>query len=281
MQTTTNETISQQSGPTLQLKRSLLTIGEYAASQGLSIGIVNECSKLGIVQIRKHKGKTFVVDVPLAPYLYTPETTGRAAQPVDKAAQTRRISDLVRKIIPDTPDKHPAETINEQIQTPDLEILEIDDEFLELIDEAAETEEEPELTLTSRDNEVQFALLTSQARSRRAWQVAGFFLMVSLFMVLLGSFWLYMDRKIQLNGLERAYASIQEIHKNSRQADQRAEALRNKLAGSRVELEHVRNELDNSGVQLKTTQKELTAVRQKLKNIRYLTNWLPELTENP
>ena len=341
----------------MQLKRSLSPIDEYAARQGVSMGIVRECAKLGIVQIRRYKGKTFVVDVPLSPYHYhyTPGATTEAVQPADNAAQAKAISELVRKVIPDaseTPDEYaeaenqdfkpgtistlvkkmshraakiadkpaetvddeidqvedtpepvqiphpepleiidepavavdeitPTESLSEPIQTPDLETLEIDDDLLELIDEIEEAEQKPELTRTSRDNEIQFALLTAQARSKRAWQVAVFFLMVSLFMVLLGSFWLYMDRKIQLNRIDQAYTSIQTIHEDSKQADQRAETLRSELADSEAELERIRGELNSSRAEVKTIREELAEAKQKLENIRNLTSWLPELTKNP
>ena len=355
MEKTTDETVSQQGGPILQLERSLLPIDEYAARQGVSVGIVTECARLGIIRIRKYKGKTFVVDVPLSPYRYMFDTADHAAQPTDKTAQARTISELVREVTPDAsetpgedteaenqtfepgtisalvkkmsnraaritdkpaetnddendqikgtpepvqiPHPEPLEIIDEPavavdeitqtqgldnpVRTPDLETLEIDDDLLELIDEIGEAEQEPELTRTSRDNEIQFALLTAQARSKRAWQVAVFFLMVSLFMVLLGSFWLYMDRKIQLNRLDQVYAGIRTVYEDSEQADRRAEALRSELADSEVELERIRGELNSSRAEARTVRKELTEAEQKLENIRNLPSWLPELTKNP
>jgi len=63
------------SRPAFILKKSLLSIDEYAAREGLSRDIIEHCGKLGIVLIRKYKGKTFVVDLPLSPYSYIPETT--------------------------------------------------------------------------------------------------------------------------------------------------------------------------------------------------------------
>lgn len=104
METPVNETISQEAGPTLQLKKSLLPINEYAAREGVSRSIVEECGKLGIVQIRRYKGKTFVVDVPLSPYPYTSETTKESTQPIDKSTQARKISELVQKVILDVPE---------------------------------------------------------------------------------------------------------------------------------------------------------------------------------
>ena len=47
---------------------SLISIEEYAAKEGVSVELVEASSKAGIVQIRRHKGKTFIVDQPLTPY---------------------------------------------------------------------------------------------------------------------------------------------------------------------------------------------------------------------
>jgi len=86
METSPNQITPEEAGMTLQLKRSLLPIDKYAAREGLSRGIIEECGKLGVVQIRKYKGKTFVVDVPLSPYLYTSAATKGATKPVDKGS---------------------------------------------------------------------------------------------------------------------------------------------------------------------------------------------------
>jgi len=50
------------------LRRSLLPLDRYAVREGISEGMVEELAKLGIVQIRRFRGRSFVVDVPLSPY---------------------------------------------------------------------------------------------------------------------------------------------------------------------------------------------------------------------
>ncbi len=494
METTTNDIVSQENESILRLKRPLLPIGEYAAREGVSMSIVRECGKLGIVPIRKFKGKTFVVDVPLGPYHCTTETTTQPTQPADKAAHAKTISELAQKAIPGDPKSNPAlpvpvvtqaqarkpdkrplettdahknsdktpesgnqtlkeptisalvkkmlhksaqitdkpakilndeidqiedipdsakniytqapettdqlaqltddtdsaESIPESIQiphpqppevtdkttvavdevtrtkdspqpihTPELQEPKLDDEPLEFIDEIAETEEKsepaqathlevPETTdesdrsgnvtvkagkisrlikrmfrkaskITSKlveavgdktveaeeksepaqtiqDNETQFALSAAQAKSKRTWQIAAVFLIVSLFAILFSNLWLYMDRKIQIDRLHRASASIQTIYQDAKQADQRAETLQNELANSKTELVRLQNKLDNSRAEVKTVQDELTKVRQDLQAIRQrntqaverlneqiqrLTTRLIELTKNP
>ena len=68
MKADTNETVPEEGTSILQLERPLLPIDKYAAREGLTRAIVEECGRLGIVQLRKYKGKTYVVDVPLSPY---------------------------------------------------------------------------------------------------------------------------------------------------------------------------------------------------------------------
>jgi len=68
MKADTNEMVPEEGTSILQLERPLLPIDKYAAREGLTRAIVEECGRLGIVQLRKYKGKTYVVDVPLSPY---------------------------------------------------------------------------------------------------------------------------------------------------------------------------------------------------------------------
>lgn len=68
MKTITVQEIFEDTVPTLQLERALVPIDEFAAREGVSRSAIEDWAKLGLVQIRKHKGKTFIVDVPPGPY---------------------------------------------------------------------------------------------------------------------------------------------------------------------------------------------------------------------
>lgn len=61
---TTDNKISGLNHQYLQMDRQLVPIAEYAAGEKLSVYDVEEFGKIGIVQLRKYKGKTYVVDVP-------------------------------------------------------------------------------------------------------------------------------------------------------------------------------------------------------------------------
>lgn len=100
---TTKRVSSEKAGSILQLKRSLLPIDEYAARKGLSREIIDKYGLLGIIQIRRYKGKTFVVDTPLSPYSCISQASKEAVKPRDKAAQAKKTSEPVQKIMPAAP----------------------------------------------------------------------------------------------------------------------------------------------------------------------------------
>jgi len=104
MKPATGQTILQEAPPALQCKRSLLPIDEYAAREGLSRDIIEECGRLGIIQIRKYKGKTFVVDVPLSPYLRPTETAAAPPQPTNKPTRAQKTPKPTQKATPDVPE---------------------------------------------------------------------------------------------------------------------------------------------------------------------------------
>jgi len=109
LETRKERALTGQAEATLQLNRSLLPIDEYAAREGVSKSIVEECGKLGIVQIRRCKGRMFVVDVPLSPYRYPSEAGEGATKPVDKGF---RFAERAQNGVPDI-----RETAEERIKS--------------------------------------------------------------------------------------------------------------------------------------------------------------------
>lgn len=78
MKTTDKEAISQEDKSILQLERQLLPIDKYALREGLSTDMVEHFSKIGYLQIRKCKGKIYVVDVPVSQYNFDAGSEGSA-----------------------------------------------------------------------------------------------------------------------------------------------------------------------------------------------------------
>jgi uncharacterized membrane-anchored protein YhcB (DUF1043 family) len=72
--------------PRLQLERPLVSIDEFAAREGVSRSAIKDWANLGLVQIRRHKGKTFVVDVPPAPYDDSCRIPGNRQEPSSRIA---------------------------------------------------------------------------------------------------------------------------------------------------------------------------------------------------
>lgn len=51
-----------------RLSRRLIEIGEYARREGITPQDVHRCCEIGILQLRRHKDKTFVVDMPISSF---------------------------------------------------------------------------------------------------------------------------------------------------------------------------------------------------------------------
>jgi hypothetical protein len=64
-ETTAGDTATQKAESTSHFRRELVPLDEYAAREGISSDIVEQQGQLGVIQIRKFKGRKFVVDVPI------------------------------------------------------------------------------------------------------------------------------------------------------------------------------------------------------------------------
>jgi len=126
MTSSPNEIVVEDIKPLLQLKRPLLSIDRYATREGISRMVVEEYGRLGIVQLRKYKGETYVVDVPLSPYHPVAEeleilqesppaqsvqraghttksqTAEGHSQPVNKTSRVGKIAELAKNATNDT-----------------------------------------------------------------------------------------------------------------------------------------------------------------------------------
>lgn len=84
--------------PIFSRKKNLLSVGQYASRQGVSTGIVQEAARLGVVQVRKHKDKTFIVDLPLDTYKMIKQPDWGNSEGIDTTAGANKISELVNRI---------------------------------------------------------------------------------------------------------------------------------------------------------------------------------------
>jgi peptidoglycan hydrolase CwlO-like protein len=236
MQATTRESVSQETSSVLQLKKALLPIEEYAARQGLSRCAVEQRVQSGIIQVRKCKGKTYVVDVPLSLHPHTPEglslmegnpemNTCVIEQPTQSADTTHadRISD----------GPPPIESVSQGIPIP-------------------------------RADPFQSGILSMVAWSRRARRVVAVAATACLLAVIIAGFYLYINQTTYSDRLDRAYATIQAVHNNSVQTNQQLAALQTNLVDSTVEFQSVKNELNKTTARVTNLQNELKRVGQSL-----------------
>jgi hypothetical protein len=123
MKTNTGQTGYKKAGRLLQDGAALVSVEEYAAKEGVSTELIEACALAGVVQTRRHKGKTFVVDHPLTPYSQaSPDSSavfsaGAAASPQPAAYPTKseqHRENKVEKVKPAYPPKANSNGLNGQ-----------------------------------------------------------------------------------------------------------------------------------------------------------------------
>jgi len=77
---TTSQNTSQQPFRALRLHRPLVPIEPYAQREEITLEEVQHCSKIGLLQLRRKNGKTYVVDIPICLYDITPEIDNEIAK---------------------------------------------------------------------------------------------------------------------------------------------------------------------------------------------------------
>ncbi|MHC4186597.1 MAG: hypothetical protein ACYSRQ_00245 [Planctomycetota bacterium] len=88
---------SDENEPILHVERSLIPLEEYAEREGVSISIILECAKTGIVQIRKCRGNSYVVDVPLSPHVMHLETKNGIKDGDGSISSTKSLSEKIKE----------------------------------------------------------------------------------------------------------------------------------------------------------------------------------------
>ena len=237
MEATTNESVSQKTDPILQLKRALLPIDEYAAQQGLSRRTVEQHIQSGTIQIRKYKGKTYVVDVPLSPYYHnTPEEIALMEEDAEMTAHT------IEQPAQSTDATH-AETIS---------------------GETARVKSVSQQTQIPHRDSSRPGIANAAGWTKRTRKVVAVSSTACLLAVIIGSFWLYINQTIHAHRLDKAYATIQTVHNNAIQSSQQLAGLRTNLVESTAELQSVRSELNNTEAKVTNLQNELKRINQSL-----------------
>jgi len=139
METTQENTKQQEQSTTVQFRKRLLSISEYAQRYGVSVSQVEKNCKLGVVQTRKYKGQTYVVDAP-----FSFEADSREPQSSDKKSFARKVSELAHKYVANSAKKteatstendEPSVEIHDESQTEEEMVETLQTNFRETIDE--------------------------------------------------------------------------------------------------------------------------------------------------
>jgi DNA repair exonuclease SbcCD ATPase subunit len=198
----------------------------------------------------------------------TPPATAQPARSTNDASQSR----AARTRTPNTgkttnkpmaaPNKVTQARPLPPVQPPNMEIFELPDETSPAVDD---TQEMYESAQTPQDDGFQLSILTAQARSKRIWQMTAVLSLGFLFMALVASISLLVNRQTQL---DQAHTSIQRLFDDSTQSSQNLENLQAELSSSSAQAGLFQSNLDKSRAELKTARNELTQTRQETENVR-------------
>jgi hypothetical protein len=114
MKSNTGQTGYKKAGRLLQDGAALISVEQYAAKEGLTIELIEACALAGVVQTRRHKGKTFVVDHPLTPYSQgSPDSSAVSPQPAAYPAKPeQQRENKIERIKPTYPAKANSNGLN-------------------------------------------------------------------------------------------------------------------------------------------------------------------------
>ena len=262
---------------------------QYATSQGVSTGVVQECAKLGVVQVRKHKDKTFIVDLPLDAYKNLHQPDEQKLELIDAAAQVQRISDLMNKILQppqniQTLTARPSERENkivEPAKMPDLNLF---------------AQEENQASADKSDNEDtglgQFKTplprkMADAVKITSVWKIASVVVTVALLVSIGAYIWANMARNAQQQKLQIAYENIQTLLKEYNNASQKAKLYEIDMANWQSEatknqkaVADLQTELMQTKEKLFQSQKDLSATQQyNVETLRQLNQQINNITE--
>jgi hypothetical protein len=230
MEKTEQMTDSQLIEPPLKLKKALLPIEEYAARERISTDVIEKCGKLGIIQTRKFKGKTFVVEAPYPMFDGIDEIDPEPTQPADETEQAQKISE-------------PAAGAT--------------DEKADAVDRALEKNDVSELLKLFQDKELPFEdLLTLQIKAKKICQKIAVASVVFALIVIFAGIWFYAGQKMRPTDSPILYAGLQPTINNSEITASQVEALKGQLQSSRMQIENLKAQLEDSRAQIETLQNQ-------------------------
>ena len=252
----------------LGLQRPLVPIEEYAAREGVSVDIVQQCVKLGILQIRKCRDKTFVVDTLFNSQSYINENADETTVPVERAKQLKKIFELVRKATPQPSTKtkkpapscysKPVERPSRPVHRPQVKRPDVVADSTKKVEKTVQVKQEPATTKKPQEDLPSLEMLLAvQAKSRRIWQIVALSSVAVVCVLLFVGLLLFAEYKAQFSRFDRAYTIFQSSLNEAGQISTTTKELQNELDRSNAELGRLRHALERSRVQVKQLESEL------------------------
>ena len=279
------------SEPIFTRKKTLLTVGQYAARQGVSTGIVEECTRLGVVQIRKHKDKTFIVDLPLDTYKILKQPDLLGAETLDSTLCANKISELVTRILkPQADAKALPAVVKEEESKDSAEIKPIPVDlsspaipdlrlFADEENRAAKNKNEYELH-TGGFRVTPMRNVTDSLRAISIWKVSFIFAAAACIITFCAYTWVSIDRKNQQQKLQQAYESIGKLMNKYEQTRQQARVAEFDILSWQSEAEQAKRALLNTEGELQDTRKNLSETKKNLQDMQeYNNEKLKEINE--
>ena len=263
-----DETVLEEAQPILQMKRPLLLIDKYAAREGVSRSIIEKYGQLGIIQIRKYKGQTYVVDVPLSPYYHLSEDAPILQESNKMTTQATQKSQSAPDPRPKTQDSRP------KIQSLESGVLNLESgrkarsaqtvtaDIHKIAGHPETTSKPVPISQTCRS---EFDIITEQVLTKRAWQVAA---VVYLCAALLTGLWLYMNQRVHHSRLNQLSANIQNVYDDSVRTGQQLATFQSKLIESTAELELMKSEMESTKVRTESVQQDIKSLRHEITKVR-------------
>jgi len=271
MEATENKTPCRQKGPTFPLNKKIMPIDEYAKREGITKEIVANCGKLGIIPIRKYKGRLYVVDLPISPYEYASMAEEKA-----NSAGTREVrpSKVQRSVTgpglaaPTTRTGRPAAICDAAAPAPATYTMPSGHMNLPPAGQKPASKQASKSPVISVDDEFRLKVLSIQARSRRLWQITALVSLLCCFMLVVAGVWFSMGRRIQFERAQNADAMAVRVHNDFVEAKGQIAGLRGRLVDTVARFEGAQIELRNASKKMNALDGKLTAARRDLKLIQ-------------
>lgn len=263
--------------PIFTRKKSLLTPDQYAARQGVSQGIVQECTKLGVVQIRKHKDKTYIVDLPLDTYklLKQPDSSSEA---VATSSSSNKITELVNRIF--NPASIAPDLNMEKKNLTDAKQNDLDLHKNGTIGAGAipdlklfGDEETKAENINIRIPEIGFRVspmrnVTDSIRTKSMWKISFVFAAFAFALSFIAYTSVSIEKKDQQQKLQQAYDSIDKLISKYEQTKQQVKTTEFDMLTWRSEAEEAKKALLNTENELQNTRKSLFESKKELQTIQ-------------